>query len=381
MDFELTPEQRAIRDLARDFAQGEVAPRAKQIDETAEFDWELHRRLGRLGFLGMTAPERYGGSGADTLTWCLVVEEITKASSTIANGMTLTESVVHYLMALGADEQKAKYVPALASGEMICAFGLTEPGAGSDAASVSTTARRDGDAFVLNGQKTLISGALLADAFIIVATVDRAQGSRGVRTFIVDRGTPGLSLGAKLELMGMRGFGTAPVFLDNCRVPLSAQLGPEEGFRSVMHGLDGAGRLGAASMAVGLAQAAMEAAAAYALNRRQFGQPIFDFQAVQFMLADMSAEIDAARLLLWKAAARRDAGRPFTKESSHAKLFAGDMCVRNVTNAMQIFGGYAYSKEHAVERYYRDAKIHQIWDGTNQIQRIIIARQLKKELV
>jgi butyryl-CoA dehydrogenase len=381
MNFEPTEEQQAIRDVARKFAQEQVAPRAKHIDETAEFDWRLHRRMGELGFFGMTAPEVYGGADAETLTWCLVVEEIARASTTVSNGVTLTESMVHYITTLGSEEQKRKFLPPLIRGEKICSFGLTEPDAGSDAGSVTTTAKPDGQGFVLNGQKIFISGALLADFFIIVATVDRAERHKGIRTFIVERGTPGLSCGAKLDLLGVRGFGTAPVFLDNCWVPASAQLGGEDGFRSVMHGLDGPGRLGAAAQAVGLAHAAMDAAFRYALERKQFGQPIFDFQAVQFMLADMSVEIEAARLLVWHAASRRDTGRSFTKESSHAKLFAGDMCVRTVTNAMQIFGGYAYSKEYPVERYYREAKIHQIWDGTNQIQRLIIARQLKKEIV
>jgi len=380
MDFDLTEEQRAIRDAACIFARQEVAPRARHIDEAAEFDWSLHRRMGELGFFGVTAPEAYGGADADTLTWCLIVEEIAKASTTVSNGITLTESMIHYIATLGSDEQKRKFLPPLISGEKICSFGLTEPGAGSDAGSVATTARRDGQGFVLDGQKAFISGALLADFFIVVATVDREARHKGIRTFIVDRGTPGLSCGAKLDLLGVRGFGTAPVFLDNCWVPASAQLGGEDGFRSVMRGLDGPGRLGAAAQAIGLADAAMRAALRYALERHQFRQPIFDFQAVQFMLADMSAEIDAARLLVWYAASRRDAGLSFTKESSHAKLFAGDMCVRTTTNAMQIFGGYSYSKEYPVERYYREAKIHQIWDGTNQIQRLIIARQLRKEI-
>src|SRR5262249_13366567 len=212
--------------------------------------------------------------------------------------------------------QKRQFLPPLVRGEQICAFGLTEPGAGSDAASLSTTATLDGDSIILDGQKMFVSGALLADFFIIVATVNRVQGSEGIRTFVVERGARGLSLGAKLDLMGIRGFGTAPVFLDHCRIPLSNQLGGDEGFRAVMHGLDGAGRLGAASMAVGLAQAAMDAAVRYALERTQFGQPIFDFQAVQFMLADMSAEIDAARALVWKAAWRRGAGLSFSKGGS-----------------------------------------------------------------
>lgn len=380
MDFELSEEQRAIKELARKFAVEEVAPLAKQIDERSEFSWELHRRLGELGFLGMTAAEQYDGSAADTLTWCLVVEEITKASSSVANGMTLTESMVHYLSTLGNEEQKKKYIPPLARGESICSFCLTEPEAGSDAASIQTTATENDDHYILNGQKMFISGALLADFFIVAASIDRKQRSKGVRTFIVEKKTPGLTLGAKLDLMGIRGFGTALVFFDDCKIPRGAKLGGDEGFRAVMQGLDGAGRLGAAAMAVGTAQAAMEDALRYSVERKQFERPIFDFQAVHHMLADMSVEIDAARLLIWNAAWHRDAGKEFTKQSSQAKLFAGDMCMRNVTNAMQIFGGYSYSKEFNVERYFRDAKIHQIWDGTNQIQRMIIARHLKKEI-
>lgn len=380
MNFGMTAEQEQIRDVARAFAQRDITPRAKAIDEHAEFDWALHRQLGELGFLGMTAPEAYGGAALDTVTWCIVVEEIGKASSAVANGMTLTESMTYYLITLGSEEQKQQVLPALAAGSQLCAFGLTEPGAGSDAKAIATTATRAGNEWILNGQKMFISGAQLAEWFLVVATIDKTHGTRGVRTFLVRKGTPGLSCGSKLDLMGIRGFGTAPVFLDECRVPVDAMLGTGgDGFAQVMRGLDGAGRLGAAAMAVGLAQAAFEAALAYANDRKQFGRPIADFQAVQFMLADMSAEIDAARLLVHKAAWRRDHGLSFAKESSHAKLFAGDMCVRNVGNAMQIFGGYGYTREFPIERFYRDAKIHQIWDGTNQIQRIVIARHLRKE--
>ena len=380
MDFELSTEQQQIRDVARRFARDEIAPRAKRIDERSEFDWELHHRLGELGFLGMTGAQAYGGGGLDTLTWCIVVEEITKGSSAVANGITLTESMVHYLSALGTEEQKQRYLAPLARGESLCSFCLTEPNAGSDAASVQTTATECGEGYILNGQKMFISGADLADVFIVVASIDRQQRSKGVRTFIVDRTTPGLVVGKKLELLGIRGFGTAPVFLEDCRIPHHAKLGGDRGFPAVLHGLDGAGRLGAASMAVGTAQAAMDEALAYALERKQFGKSIFDFQAVHHMLADMSIEIEAARLLIWRAAWLRDSGQPFTIASSQAKTFASDMCVRNVVNAMQILGGYSYSKEYSLERHFRDAKIHQIWDGTNQIQRMIIARHLKQEI-
>jgi len=379
MDFALSADQTAIRDLARSFAREQVVPQAAAIDRTAAFDWSLHRRLGELGFLGMTAPEAWGGAGADTVAWCLAVAEIAGASSAVANGMTLTESMIHYLSTMGTEEQKRIYIPPLVRGETLCGFCLTEPDAGSDAAAVQTVAREEGGGYVLNGRKMFISGAALAGLFIVVASVDRSAGARGIRTFVVEAGTPGLAVGQPLDLMGIRGFGTAPVFFDECRIPAAARLGGEAGFRAVMHGLDGAGRLGAASMALGTAQAAMDDALRYALERRQFGQPVFDFQAVNHMLADMSIEIAAARLLVLHAAWRRDAGQPFTKESSQAKTFASDMCMRTVTNAMQIFGGYSYSRELSVERYFRDAKIHQIWDGTNQIQRMIIARHLRKE--
>ncbi|RVO73534.1 acyl-CoA dehydrogenase family protein [Sinorhizobium medicae] len=379
MDFGLTEQQIAIRTVARNFATREIVPKAQNIDETADFDWSLYRGMAALGFIGMTAPEEYGGSGTDLLTWSLVMEEVAKASSAMANSMTLAESMVQYISSQGTEAQKATYLPEMVRGERICAFALTEPDAGSDAASISTTAVRDGDCVVLSGQKMFISGAALADLFVIVATVDKSLGAKGIRSYIVERDTPGLQVAAKLDLLGVRGFGTAPVFLDNCRVPASSQLGGDGGFRDVMNALDGAARLGATTMAVGLAQAAMEASLRYAGERSQFGQPLSRFQAIQIMLADMSTEIEAARLLLYKAATRRDTGLPSTMESSHAKLFAADMCMRSVTNAMQIFGGYAYSKEYPVERFYRDAKIHQIWDGTSQIQRTIIARSLLRD--
>lgn len=380
MDFSLSYEQQSVQALARDFATGEIAPRAQKIDETGSFDWDLHRRLADLGLVGMTVPEAYGGAGADTLSWCLVIEEISKASSGVANALTLTTSMTNYILALGTEAQKQTFLPALVRGEKLCAFGLTEPGAGSDAKAVSTTARLNGSHYVLNGQKMFISGARVADLFVVVATLDKSLGARGIRTFLVEKGTEGLSCGEKLDLLGMRGMETAPLFLDDCRVPQENILGADiEGFKAVMQGLDGPGRLGAASMAVGLAQAAFEASLAYARDRVQFGQPIANFQAIQFMLADMSADISAARMLVYLAAWRRDQGLPHTKEASHAKIVASDVCVKHVANAMQIFGGYSYSREFPVERYYRDAKIHQIWDGTNEIQRIIVARQLMKE--
>jgi len=379
MDFELTAEQQAIRETARRFALKEILPRAAEIDRSSTFDRDLYRGMGEVGLIGVAMPEEFGGSGADTITWCVVVEEVTKASSGMGNALGLTQSIADYILMLGTDEQKRTLLPSLARGDTMCSFALTEPDAGSDAASISTTARLEGDQYVLNGQKMFITAARMADSFVVVATLDKALGHKSIRTFLVPKDAEGLSLGEKLDLLGARGMETAPVYFDNCRVPRGNILGADvDGFKAVMRGLDGAGRLGAATMAVATAQAAFEAALEYAKQRVQFGKPIIEFQAVRFMLADMSIDINAARLLLYQAAWRRDRGQPFTKESSQAKVFASDMCMKHVANAMQIFGGYSYVKDFPVERYFRDSKIHQIWDGTNEIQRIIISRHLIK---
>jgi alkylation response protein AidB-like acyl-CoA dehydrogenase len=379
MDFSLNEEMRRIQQLARDFAGAEIGPRAKGIDESNSFDRTLYRKLGDLGFTGMMLPDVYGGSGADNLSWCLVIEEIAKASSAIANSLVLSRSVGDLLVALGDERQREQYLPPLASGEAIYSFGLTEAGAGSDAAAIRTSARREGDEYILNGEKMFITLGLIADTVIVAATLDRQQGTDAIRTFLVPKGTPGFSRGEKLELMGIRGMETAPLFFDNCRIPARNVLGPEsQGFKAFMRALDG-GRLGIAAMATGLAQAALDLALEYSMQRVQFGQRIAEMQAVESMLADMSAEIDAARLLTHSAAWRRDAGLSHRKQASHAKLFASEICVRHVSNALQILGGYGYSKEYPIERFYRDAKIHQIWDGTSQIQRMIIGRHLRRE--
>jgi butyryl-CoA dehydrogenase len=379
MDFSLNQEMRHIQQLARDFAAAEIGPRAKSIDESNCFDRNLYSELGTLGFTGMMLPERYGGSGADNLSWCLVIEEVAKASSAIANSLVLSRSVGDLFVALGDDPQKERYLPPLARGEAIYSFGLTETGAGSDAAAIRTSARRDGDGYILNGEKMFITLGLIADTVIVAATLDRAQGTEAIRTFLVPKGAPGFDRGEKLELMGIRGMETAPLFFDNCRIPAANLLGPDsQGFKAFMRALDG-GRLGIAAMATGLAQAALDLALEHAMQRVQFGKRIAEMQAVESMLADMSAEIEAARLLTHNAAWRRDAGLSHRKEASHAKLFASEICVRHVSNAMQILGGYGYSKEYPIERFYRDAKVHQIWDGTTQIQRMIIGRHLRRE--
>ncbi len=379
MDFILTEDQQEIREMARKFARQVIEPRAAEIDEKAVFDRDVHKKMAELGLIGMTVPEEMGGLGTDTLTWCIAIEEIAKASTAVSNYLTLQESMLNYLSHLGTPEQVEKYIPEIISGDLICSFAMTEPNAGSDAGSVKTTAILDGDSYVLNGQKMFITLALQAGLFVVVANTDPSIGKEGIRTFLVPRDTPGLSLGQKLDLMGVRGTEVSPVFFDDCRIPRENLLGTAEGFANVMAGMDGPGRLGAASQALGLAEAAYEAAMAYSQQRTQFGREIFKFQDIKFILADMATDIEAARNLIYKAAWRRDHGLPYTKETSMAKLFAGRMCVRQVTNAMQIFGGYSYSKEYPVERYFRDCKIHQIWDGTDQVQKIIIAKELLKE--
>jgi alkylation response protein AidB-like acyl-CoA dehydrogenase len=377
MDFALSNEQMAIQQLARDFAREEVAPRAKEIDATDTFPWDLHRKLGELGLLSMTLPPEYGGGGADTISWSLVIEELAKVSAAVADALMLTKLMADMLLLAGTEQQKAE-IPALAKGEKICAFALTEPSAGSDAASIQTTATAKDGYYYLNGQKMFITCGAIAEMFIVLVSTDKSLKSKGISAFLVYEGMEGFRRGKKIDLLGVRGLETAPLFFEQCPVPKENLLGKEgEAFKLTMRSLD-SGRIGIASIALGVAQGAMEASLSYAKERIQFDQPIANFQGVQFMLADMSTEIDAARLLIHKAAYLRDQGVRFSKEAAHAKLFASDVCMKHVTNAMQIFGGYSYTKDFPIERFYRDAKIHQIWEGTNQIQRIVIARQLLK---
>jgi alkylation response protein AidB-like acyl-CoA dehydrogenase len=379
MDLELSREQQEIQRTLRDFCAAEIAPRAGWIDAQNQFDRDLYRRLGTLGFVGMMLPEAYGGSSSDNLTWCLVIEELAKASSAIANALVLARSVGDVILALGDEDQRRRYLPPLASGAAIYGFGLTESQAGSDAAAIRTAARRDRDQYLLNGEKMFTTLGGIADAVIVAATLDRAQGAGAIRAFLVPADAAGFSRGGKLDLMGVRGMETCPLFLQDCRLPRESVLGPESaGFKALMRALDG-GRLGIAAMATGLAQAAMDAALTHALQRVQFGCPLAEMPAIEAMLADMSVDIEAARLLTQRAAWRRDRGHSYSKAASQAKLFAAEICVTQVSNALQIFGGYGYSKELPIERYYRDARIHQIWDGTSQVQRMIIARHLRRE--
>lgn len=376
MDFDLTDAQRMIRDLAREFAENEVKPLAAEIDRADEFPWKLFSRMGELGLLGMTLPEEYGGSGADTVSWSLVEEELARASAAVADAQLLSKLMGDMILRNGTEAQRRKYLPPLARGEKICAIAQTEPGTGSDVAGIQTTARRERGGYVLNGTKRFITAAGVCHMAIVVATLDRAKGRRGITLFIAEEGTQGFSRGSKDSLMGVRGLATGELLFEDCFVPEENRLGPEEeGFKLAMISLD-SGRIGIGSQALGLAQAALEEAIRYAKGRVAFGQPIANFQAIQFMIADMSMQIEAVRLMLRKAAFLRDQGRPFSRESAEAKLFASEVLGRVVADALQIHGAYGYSAEFPIERIYRDAKLYQIWEGTSQIQRLVIARHL-----
>lgn len=376
MNFDLTESQRLIREMVREFAEREVRPRAAEIDRTDEFPWDLYKRMAELGILGMTLPPEYGGAGADTVSWAIAQEELARASAAVADAQLLCKLMSDMILRNGSEEQRQRYLPAMARGEKICAIAQTEPGAGSDVAGIQTTATPTADGYVLNGTKRFITCALVCDLAVVVATVDRRRGREGITLFLVEMGTPGFSRGSKEQLMGVRGLATGELVFEDCHVPRSARLGEEgDGFKRAMLSLD-TGRIGIGAQALGIAQAAMEEALRYARQRTAFGQPLSQFQAVQFMLADMSWRIEASRLLLRRAAFLKDQGRPIVREAAEAKLMASETAVRVTHDALQIHGAYGYSSEFPVERLARDARVYEIWEGTSQIQRLVIARQL-----
>ena len=378
MNFDLTDPQRQVRDLCRDFAEREIRPRAAEIDRTDEFPWDLYKRMAELDILGMTAPPEYGGSGADTVSWCIAQEELARASAAVADSQLLCKLMCDMLLHNASEPQKRRHLPRMIHGEEICCIAQTEPGAGSDVAGVQTTAMPAADGWVLTGTKRFITEALLCDLAVVVATTDRTRGRDGIALFLVERGAPGFSRGGKEHLLGVRGLATGELVFDQCRVPREALLAPPGvGFQRAMVSLD-SGRIGIGAQALGIAQAAMEAALAYAKERAAFGQPIAAFQAIQFMLADMSAGIEGARLLLRKAAFLKDQGRPLVREAAEAKLVASEVAQKVVTDALQIHGAAGYSTEFPLERLFRDARVYQIWEGTSQIQRRVISRQLLK---
>ncbi|HOU23175.1 MAG: Acyl-CoA dehydrogenase [Chloroflexi bacterium ADurb.Bin180] len=381
MEFELTEEQQMIRRMVREFAEKEIRPIAREIDARGEFPWEVIRKMAGLGLLGLPIPEQYGGSGADTVSYAIAVEEVSRVSGSIGITMAAHTSLGLYpLYRFGSEEQKNQYLPRLASGEGLAAFGLTEPEAGSDAGGVKTTAVLDGDQWVLNGQKTFITSGSIADVVIIAALTDKAAGTRGISNFIVEKGTPGFRPGRDEDKMGLKGSVTSELFFEDCRVPKANLLGQVgEGFKQFLITLDG-GRISIGAMALGLAQGALDAAIKYSKERVQFGQPIARFQAIQWMIADMATEIEAARWMIYRAAWLKDKGGRFTKEAAMAKLYASEAAERACFKAIQIHGGYGYMSEYDVERIYRDNRLTTIGEGTSEIQRLVIARQVLGEV-
>ncbi|HXV19832.1 MAG TPA: acyl-CoA dehydrogenase [Desulfuromonadales bacterium] len=375
MDFQLTEEQSLIRETVRSFAEKEVAPSAAARDEEERFDRALmFERLAELGLTGIVFPEEYGGAGADYISYAIAVEELSRVCA--STGVTLSAHLslgANPIYLFGTEEQKRQYLVPLAAGSKMGAFGLTEPSAGSDAGGTRTTAVPDGEEWVLNGSKIFITNGGEAEIYIVFARTDKgAQKHHGISAFILEKGTPGFFFGKKETKMGIRSSPTMELVFDNCRIPKGNLLGKEgEGFKIAMKTLDG-GRIGIAAQALGIAQGAFEAAAAYARERKQFDQPIATFQAVQFMLADMATRIEAARLLVYQAAHRASAGLSYGKESAMAKLFASETAMEVTTKAVQVFGGYGYTREFPVERMMRDAKITEIYEGTSEVQRLVI---------
>jgi len=380
MDFTFSEDQTAILDAVREFCEGELAPRAKEVDEAACWPADNVRKLGELDLMGIPVPEEYGGMGMDFLTWAAVGEELSRACTTTGAVFGAHVLCVFPIMTFGTEEQKQKYLTPLARGEHIGAFGLTEPGAGSDAAAVSTRAQADGDDYILNGTKIFISNGGEAQTYVIIASTNPQRGVRGLSAFIVEKGTPGFEFGKDEKKMAFPSLPNRELIFTDCRVPKANLLGREgSGFLVAMRTL-GVGRIGMATGAVGLARAALEAAVPYSRQRKQFGQPISSFQAIQFTLADMATQVDAARLLTWRAAWLKDQGRPFEKEAAMAKLFASEVAMRVTTKAVQVFGGYGYTREFPVERYMREAKLFEIVEGTSEVQRMVIANHVIREL-
>lgn len=381
MNFTLSNDQRMMRTMVRDFVEEEVIPQAVITDETHEFPLHLIKKMGELGLMGIPIPEEYGGSGSDFISYILAIEEIARGCGSTAVILAVHTSIGTFpILYFGTEEQKQKYLPKLARGEIIGAFALTEENSGSDASSLVTTAERRGDYYVINGSKRFITNSGYAGVYTVMASTDRSKGPNGVTAFLVDADTPGFKVGKKEEKMGLHGSSTCELIFEDVIVPVENRLGQEgQGFKVAMSLLDD-GRIGIGAQALGIGQAAFEAALAYSQERVQFNQAIMNFQGIQFMLADMATQLEAARLLVYQAAANRVLGLPYSKEASMAKMFASDTAVKVTTDAVQIFGGYGYTKEYKVERYMRDAKITQIYEGTNQIQRIVIAKHLRNSI-
>ncbi|TKT69648.1 acyl-CoA dehydrogenase family protein [Aquamicrobium sp. LC103] len=378
MDYFLTEEQRMLRDSVRRFSDEAVAPAASAIDRDDVFPRQLYREMAALGLFGVSLAPEAGGSGLDTTTACLVMEEIARGSGTLGNAYAIPVEAAHFLNEHGNEFHKG-LIPGILSGDIIPATAATEPDCGSDVAAMSTVAERDGDDYVITGTKAWVTFGRIADFVVVFAKTDRNAGHKGISCILVEADRKGVTLGKSEELLGMHGLEDCQISFDAVRVPVRNRIGPENDAFKMAMGNFNFSRLMMSSMALGMAQAAMEDAIAYAKGRRQFGSEIIKFQAIQFMLADMSKDIAASRLLIHHAARLHDAGRSIAKEAAHAKLFTTDMAMQHISNALQIHGGNGYSREYRIERLFRDVRLSQIYEGTNQIQRLIIARQLEKE--
>ena len=377
MNYEFTETQLMIRDTARQFALEELAPTADERDEKEEFPTEAVKKMGELGFMGMMVSERYGGAGLDTISYVLAMEEIAKVDASACVIMSVNNSLVCWgLETYGTEEQKERYLKNLATGTMLGAFALSEPEAGSDATNQRTTARREGEYYILNGTKNFITNGSQADVVLVMASTDRSKGAKGVSAFIVEKNIPGFSVAKKERKLGIRSSDTVSLAFQDCRIPASNLLGKEgEGIKFALKTLDG-GRIGIATQALGIAEGSLDASVKYAKERKAFNHPIAEFQGIQFKLADMATNIEAARGLILNAAALKDRNQPYATAAAMAKLFASKVAVESALEAIQIHGGYGYVREYKVERFLRDAKITEIYEGTSEIQKVVIGRSL-----
>ncbi|MGH9897355.1 MAG: acyl-CoA dehydrogenase family protein [Pyrinomonadaceae bacterium] len=377
MDFELNEDQQQIKMSVREFAESEIAPHVMEWDESQHFFVELLPKLAELGLMGVIFPEEYGGAGLGYLEYVTIIEELGRVDGSVGLSVAAHNSLCsNHIFLFGSEQQKKKYLVPLARGEHLGAWGLTEPGAGSDASGTRTMAIKSKDGWMVNGSKNFITNAIHGQTCVAVAVTDRTKGNRGITAFIFEKGMKGFAPSKKENKLGLRASETASVIFEDCFLPRENRLGEEgSGFVNAMEVLDG-GRISIAALAVGIAQGAFESALKYSKEREQFGKPISQFQAIQFKLADMAMQLEAARLLTWRAASMKDRGCRVTKESSMAKAFASEMCVKVCEEAIQIYGGYGYTKDYPVEKYWRDSKLLTIGEGTSEIQRIIIARQL-----
>ncbi len=380
MDFELTEEQRMVKEAAADFSKNSLLPKAQEFDEKEEIPQEIYKELAGLGYLGMLLPEEYGGSNLDFVSYICAMEEFAKACAALEIALSVHNSLVcDAILKFGAEEQKKKYLPALARGEKIGAYSLTEPGSGTDAGALRTTAVLGEDHYLVNGTKTFVTNGGIADIFVVFLSTKPELKSKGISCILVEKGTEGFSIGAKEKKMGIKGSDTRELSFADCKIPKENLLGEEnKGFKVALSLLN-SGRIGVGAQCVGIAQAAFEESLKYSKERVQFGQPICNFQAIGFKLADMATEIDAARLLVYRAAHLKSKGKKCNIEASMAKLFASEVANRVVNEAVQIHGGYGYMKEYPVERYFRDARVTEIYEGTSEAQRMVISRDLLKD--